>query len=63
MFIIFLRYAGNIPAPSEDSARSSRHNSRVIPSEILPFPSFAKRGENRTEKFPLLKRGTKGDLS
>ncbi len=43
--------------------RSSRHNSRVIPSENLPFPSLAKRGENRTEKIPPLKKGTKGDLS
>ena len=40
--------------------RSSRHNSRVIPSENLPFPSLAKRGENHTEKNPPLKKGDKG---
>ena len=34
--------------------------SRVIPSENLPFPSLAKRGENRTEKIPPLKKGDKG---
>src|SRR4029077_16816498 len=32
----------------------------VMPSENLPFPSLAKRGENRTEKIPPLKKGDKG---
>ena len=41
MFIIFLRYAGNIPAPSEDSAAplvfwliNTQHNSIVIPGKL-----------------------------
>jgi hypothetical protein len=40
--------------------RSSLYNSSVILFENLPFPSLAKRGENRTEKIPPLKKGDKG---
>ena len=31
--------------------------SHFIPSKNLPFPSFSKRGENRMETIPPLKKG------